>query len=664
MATITRRGDGRAVWTPSKEFGERSRMADFMRWLERNRGLRFDGYEALHAWSVQEVEAFWGAVWDYFGVRASRPYGKVLDRRVMPGARWFEGAELNFAEHMLRFGEDHPDRVALRHLSELRPLGATNWAELASAVRRLASAMRAIGIGRSDRVVAYMPNVPETLVAMLATLSIGAVWSVAAPEFGASTVIDRFGQIEPKLIFVADGYRFGGRDFDRREDIGRILAGLPTLEHVVMLPHLGTGFRPDMPSVLDWEVLLDTPDVGADAFVFEQVPADHPVWVLFSSGTTGLPKPIVHGTAGVLVMLLMAGGFHMDLGPDDAMFFYTTTGWMMWNALVACLLHGATAVLYDGHPAHPSPDLLWKLAADTGATNFGVSPTYLLNMAAAGVVPKDRYDVSAIRTILLSGSPATPENFDWLWQNVGEELWITSQSGGTEICSAFVGAVPIEPVVAGQIQAPVLGIDAQAWDEAGSPVFDKPGELVVAAPSPSMPIYFWNDPGGERYRSSYFDVYPGVWRHGDLIEFYSGGGCYIHGRSDSTLNRHGVRIGTAEIYRCMEQIDGVADSIVTCVDKPGGRSVMILFVVLRSGELDDGLRRTIVSALRKFASPRHVPDLIEQVAAIPYTLTGKKMEVPVRRVLSGEAPDAVASPASMRDPKALQWFADYASTLE
>ena len=664
MATITRRGDGRAVWTPSKEFGERSRMADFMRWLERNRGLRFDGYEALHAWSVQEVEAFWGAVWDYFGVRASRPYGKVLDRRVMPGARWFEGAELNFAEHMLRFGEDHPDRVALRHLSELRPLGATNWAELASAVRRLASAMRAIGIGRSDRVVAYMPNVPETLVAMLATLSIGAVWSVAAPEFGASTVIDRFGQIEPKLIFVADGYRFGGRDFDRREDIGRILAGLPTLEHVVMLPHLGTGFRPDMPSVLDWEVLLDTPDVGAGAFVFEQVPADHPVWVLFSSGTTGLPKPIVHGTAGVLVMLLMAGGFHMDLGPDDAMFFYTTTGWMMWNALVACLLHGATAVLYDGHPAHPSPDLLWKLAADTGATNFGVSPTYLLNMAAAGVVPKDRYDVSAIRTILLSGSPATPENFDWLWQNVGEELWITSQSGGTEICSAFVGAVPIEPVVAGQIQAPVLGIDAQAWDEAGSPVFDKPGELVVAAPSPSMPIYFWNDPGGERYRSSYFDVYPGVWRHGDLIEFYSGGGCYIHGRSDSTLNRHGVRIGTAEIYRCMEQIDGVADSIVTCVDKPGGRSVMILFVVLRSGELDDGLRRTIVSALRKFASPRHVPDLIEQVAAIPYTLTGKKMEVPVRRVLSGEAPDAVASPASMRDPKALQWFADYASTLE
>ncbi len=664
MATITRRGDGRAVWTPSKEFGERSRMADFMRWLERNRGLRFDGYEALHAWSVQEVEAFWGAVWDYFGVRASRPYGKVLDRRVMPGARWFEGAELNFAEHMLRFGEDHPDRVALRHLSELRPLGATNWAGLASAVRRLASAMRAIGIGRSDRVVAYMPNVPETLVAMLATLSIGAVWSVAAPEFGASTVIDRFGQIEPKLIFVADGYRFGGRDFDRREDIGRILAGLPTLEHVVMLPHLGTGFRPDMPSVLDWEVLLDTPDVGADAFVFEQVPADHPVWVLFSSGTTGLPKPIVHGTAGVLVMLLMAGGFHMDLGPDDAMFFYTTTGWMMWNALVACLLHGATAVLYDGHPAHPSPDLLWKLAADTGATNFGVSPTYLLNMAAAGVVPKDRYDVSAIRTILLSGSPATPENFDWLWQNVGEELWITSQSGGTEICSAFVGAVPIEPVVAGQIQAPVLGIDAQAWDEAGSPVFDKPGELVVAAPSPSMPIYFWNDPGGERYRSSYFDVYPGVWRHGDLIEFYSGGGCYIHGRSDSTLNRHGVRIGTAEIYRCMEQIDGVADSIVTCIDKPGGRSVMILFVVLRSGELDDGLRRTIVSALRKFASPRHVPDLIEQVAAIPYTLTGKKMEVPVRRVLSGEAPDAVASPASMRDPKALQWFADYASTLE
>lgn len=664
MATITRRGDGRAVWTPSKEFGERSRMADFMRWLERNRGLRFDGYEALHAWSVQEVEAFWGAVWDYFGVRASRPYGKVLDRRVMPGARWFEGAELNFAEHMLRFGEDHPDRIALRHLSELRPLGATNWAELASAVRRLASAMRAIGIGRSDRVVAYMPNVPETLVAMLATLSIGAVWSVAAPEFGASTVIDRFGQIEPKLIFVADGYRFGGRDFDRREDIGRILDGLPTLEHVVMLPHLGTGFRPDMPSVLDWEVLLDTPDVGADAFVFEQVPADHPVWVLFSSGTTGLPKPIVHGTAGVLVMLLMAGGFHMDLGPDDAMFFYTTTGWMMWNALVACLLHGATAVLYDGHPAHPSPDLLWKLAADTGATNFGVSPTYLLNMAAAGVVPKDRYDVSAIRTILLSGSPATPENFDWLWQNVGEELWITSQSGGTEICSAFVGAVPIEPVVAGQIQAPVLGIDAQAWDEAGSPVFDKPGELVVAAPSPSMPIHFWNDPGGERYRSSYFDVYPGVWRHGDLIEFYSGGGCYIHGRSDSTLNRHGVRIGTAEIYRCMEQIDGVADSIVTCIDKPGGRSVMILFVVLRSGELDDGLRRTIVSALRKFASPRHVPDLIEQVAAIPYTLTGKKMEVPVRRVLSGEAPDAVASPASMRDPKALQWFAGYASTLE
>lgn len=510
MAKITRHADGRSVWTPSKEFGERSRMADFMRWLERERGLRFEDYESLHAWSVKEVEAFWGTVWDYFAIRASAPYDKVLDRRMMPGARWFDGAKLNFAEHMLRYGETHPDRIAVRHLSELTPLGAMSWAELASAVRRVATAMRAIGIGPSDRVVAYMPNIPETLIAMLATLSIGAIWSVAAPEFGAATLIDRFGQIEPRLVFVADGYRFGGRDFDRRDEIAQILSALPVIEHVVVLPHLGTGFRPDMPSVIDWQALLDTPDIGAQAFLFEQMPADHPVWVLFSSGTTGLPKPIVHGNAGLLVMLMMAGAFHLDLGPDDTKFFYTTTGWMMWNALVACLLQGATAVLYDGHPAYPAPDLLWKLAAETGTTSFGVSPTYLLNMAAAGVVPRDRHDVSHIRTILLSGSPATPENFDWLWENVGPDLWITSQSGGTEVCSAFVGAVPIAPVIAGRIQAPVLGIDAQAWDDAGQPVVDRPGELVVATPSPSMPIYFWNDPDGERYRSSYFDTYPGA----------------------------------------------------------------------------------------------------------------------------------------------------------
>ena len=655
--------EGELLWTPQPDFVERSNITTYLAWLRQTHGKNFADYEALRRWSVTDIEAFWATIWDYFQVQSSEPYIRVLDEHVMPGAKWFEGSRVNYAEHVLRHeGLAAPGETAFHHLSETRPLERMSWQELGRQVRILATALRKLGIGPGDRVVSYMPNVPETAVAMLATIAIGAVWSAAAPEFGVQTVIERFAQIEPKLIFVADGYRFGGKDFPRQAEIGRIVSALPTLAHVVGLAYLDP--RADfagLPHFVAWTDLLAGPAVPREAFAYERVAHDHPIWILFSSGTTGLPKAIVHGHVGVLVEHLKLMHFHLGLRPGGSMFFYSTTGWMMFNLLIAALLTGASAVLYDGNPAYPSIERLWELADETGATLFGASPTFVQMMEKAGFRPGEKLKLARLECVIAAGAPSTPETFAELYRSVKSDLWVTSQSGGTEICSGFVGASPTLPVHAGEIQTRMLGMDVHAWSDDGKALIDEVGELVVTKPFPSMPVRFWNDEGGKRYHESYFDVFPGVWRHGDFIKINQRGGCYIYGRSDSTLNRHGVRIGTAEIYRAVEQEPEIADSLIVCCELPGANFFMPLFLRLKPGfTLTDELVGRIARRLRADYSPRHVPDRVYAVDAIPYTLTGKKMEVPVRKVLMGWPLEKAASRDAMANPEAIDYFVAFA----
>jgi acetoacetyl-CoA synthetase len=536
------------------------------------------------------------------------------------------------------------------------------WRELGRQVRIVATQLRALGVKPGDRVVSYMPNLPETAIAMVAATAIGAVWSSAAPEFGVKTVIERFAQIAPKLMFAADGYRFGGKDFRREREVRQIVAALPSLEHIVWLPFMEPQAPiPDLPGAILWSLLLDHCDVPRESFRYERVPFDHPLWIVFSSGTTGLPKAIVHSHVGVLVEHLKIMHLHINLKPGSVMFFYSTTGWMMWNILLAALLTGSAAVLYDGSPVHPGPDFLWKLTASTGSTCFGASPTFVQIMEKAGIRPGENHDLSRLESVIVSGAPSTPETFEWFYRCVKRDLWVTSQSGGTELCSGFVGAVPLLPVYAGEIQTRLLGFDVHAWSDNGEELSDAIGELVVTQPFPSMPIYFWNDEGGRRYHESYFETFPGVWRHGDFIRVNERGGCYIYGRSDSTLNRHGVRIGTAEVYRAVEQVPEVADSLIVCCELPGGAFFMPLFLKLKPGaELDDALIRKIAAKLREDCSPRHVPDRMYAVAEVPQTLTGKKMEVPVRKILMGWSPDSAASRDAMMNPTAIDFFVRFA----
>lgn len=655
--------EGELLWTPDKAFIEQSNLHKYVQWLKQERSLDFPEYEQLRQWSVAEIETFWGTIWDYFDVQSGTPYKQVLDSRKMPGAKWFEGSTVNYAEHVLRYEtKAKPTDVAFHHLSETRPLAQMGWAELGDQVRTLATQLRKLGVKPGDRVVSYMPNLPETAVAMIATIAIGAIWSSAAPEFGVKTVTERFAQIEPKLIFVSDGYRFGGKDFDRRGDVKSITDALPTLEHVIWLPYLNQDAKLEgVKNVINWQKLMDTPAPSREDFKFERVAHDHPIWILFSSGTTGLPKAIVHSHVGVLTEHLKLMHFQLDLKPGSNMFFYSTTGWMMFNLLVAALLTGSAATLYDGNPAYPETDFLWKLAAETKATMFGASPTFVQIMEKAGLEPGKKFDLSALECVMAAGAPSTPETFAWFYKGVKKDLWVTSQSGGTEICSGFVGAAPNLPVHAGEIQTRMLGMDVHSWSDDGKELVDEVGELVVTNPFPSMPVKFWNDPEGKRYHESYFDVFPGVWRHGDFLKINQRGGCYIYGRSDSTLNRFGVRIGTAEIYRSVEQQPEVADSLIVCCELPGGNFFMPLFVKLKPGfEMSDEVRSGINKRLRQDYSPRHVPDKIYAVDAIPYTLTGKKMEVPIRKILMGWEPSKAASRDAMANPDSLAYFVDFA----
>jgi acetoacetyl-CoA synthetase len=650
---------GELLWEPSPQSIERSAMTRYMTWLESERGLRFDSYTALWEWSVTELEDFWASIWDYFAVSSSAPYSQVLPERKMPGARWFEGARLNYAEHIFRDKRD--DEVAIRHASELRELDELRFGELRTQVAETAAGLRELGVGPGDRVVAYLPNIPETIVAFLATSSIGAVWSSCSPDFGPGSVIDRFAQIEPKLLFTVDGYRYNGKDFDRRDVVSALQAEMPSLQRTVVLPYLDPNA--DLSPLRDAITWDDLRSAGRGAELsFERVPFDHPLWVLYSSGTTGLPKAIVQGQGGVLLELLKKLNLHVDGQQGDRLFWFTTTGWMMWNFLVSGLLTPASIVLYDGSPGAPDIGVLWDLAERTEMTCFGTSASYIAACMKEEVEPESGRDLSHLRSIGSTGSPLSPEGFDWIYEHVGRDTWLFSTSGGTDVCTAFVGGVPILPVYRGELQGRALGAKVEAFDEDGRPVIDEVGELVITEPMPSMPIYFWNDEDGSRLRASYFEHFPGIWRHGDWIEITSRGTAVIYGRSDSTINRQGVRMGTSEIYRAVQAIPEVTDALVVDVPHPGTEGWMPLFVVLREGaELDDDLEGQIRKRIREQCSPRHVPNEIHQIAEVPRTLSGKVLEVPVKKILMGTPADQAASRDSLANPAALDYFVEMAS---
>ena len=652
---------GELLWEPSAESVERSTMTRYMRWLADERGLEFGDYESLWRWSASEIEHFWGSIWDFFEVGASAPYSEVLRDHAMPGADWFPGALLSYPQHIFRNRDDAD--IAVRHASELRELGEVTWGELGDQVARAAAGLRELGIGRGDRVVAYMPNIPETLVAFLATASLGAIWSSCSPDFGASSVVDRFAQIEPKVLFCVDGYRYGGRDFDRTEVVAGLQSAMPTLERTVVLPYLAP--EPDLSKLdraITWHDLLASGE-GA-TLEFEQVPFDHPLWVLYSSGTTGLPKAIVQGHGGILLEQLKKLNLHVDAQEGDRLFWFTTTGWMMWNFLIGGLLTPASIVLYDGSPGHPDMGVLWDLAERAGMTCFGTSASYIAACMNAGVEPSDGRDLSTLRSVGSTGSPLSPEGFEWVYRHVGRDTWLFSTSGGTDVCTAFVGGVPLLPVYRGELQGRALGARVEAFDEDGNSIVDEVGELVITEPMPSMPLYLWGDDDGSRYRASYFDVYPGVWRHGDWIEITSRGTARISGRSDSTINRQGVRMGTSEIYRAVLAQEEVVDALVIDVPRPGSENWMPLFVVLgEDAQLDDELVARIKRRVREDCSPRHVPDAVYEIAEVPRTLSGKVLEVPVKRILTGTPPEQAASRDSLANPRSLDYFVELAGTL-
>jgi acetoacetyl-CoA synthetase len=666
------------LWRPSPDRAAGTRLSAFQQWAAERYGApaaplapapddatAAARYAALHAWSVEDLERFWRAVTTWTGVRfAAPPDGdRVLDLppdHPMPGAHWFPGARLNYAEHVLRASEDRnrAEDPAIIHFDEPAlaagdaPATTLTWSQLRSAVAAVAAELRRLGVRPGDRIAGYVPNIPQAAVALLATAAVGAVWTSCAPDFGARSVLDRFQQVEPVVLFAVDGYHYNGKRHDRTDTVAELRRELPSLRGLVHIPVLGTDLPAD-PISTPWpEPGPDTPELA-----FEEVPFEHPLWILYSSGTTGLPKPIVQGHGGIVLEHLKQADLHLDLGPGDRFFWYTSTGWMMWNFLIAGLLAGAAIITYDGSAGHPDVSAQWRVAAAAGVTVFGTSAAYVMACRKAGLEPARDLDLSALKAIGTTGSPLPPDGFAWIYRHVKEDVWLASVSGGTDLCSCLVGGVPTLPVHLGEIQAAALGVDVQAWDPSGKPLTDEVGELVVTQPVPSMPLYFWNDPDGTRYRDSYFDTYPGIWRHGDWITITPRNTVVIHGRSDSTLNRQGVRMGSADIYEVVERLPEIRESLVIGLEEPDGGYWMPLFVVLTPGaELTDDLRARIRGTLREQLSPRHVPDEVIQVPAVPHTLTGKRIEVPVKRLLAGTPIEKAVNPGSLDDPQALAPF--------
>ncbi len=642
------------LWQPSPETAGSSNLARFMEWLRVQKGLSFSDYHALWTWSVEETPAFWSTIWEYFDIIAEGAPDTPLTDDPMPRTSWFPGTRLNYAEHIFRHAAGR--EVAIIHAAEDSAVNTITWDALRNDTAAIAGFLRSNGLGIGDGVVGFLPCIPEASVSLLAAASLGCVWSSCSPDFGTQAIIDRFAQIEPRVLIATETYQYNGKKHDKTEVIRSLAAALPTLKAVILV---GDGSAPDTSGVpvFRWSSIIRD---NAAELTFDRVPFSHPLWVLYSSGTTGLPKAITHSHGGILLEQLKYATFHNDFRPGEHCFWYTTTGWMMWNYIHGSLLCGGKMVIYDGSPAYPDLNVLWRFSAEAQINHFGTSAGFLLANMKAGIHPST-HDLSALRSIGSTGSTLPPEGFDWVYEEVKPDIWLASMSGGTDVCSAFVGGNPLWPVYAGEIQCRALGCSLEAWNEDGVPVNDEEGEMVITKPMPSMPVFFWNDADFVRYEESYFEMYPGVWRHGDWIRITPRNGVVIYGRSDATLNRGGVRIGTSEIYRAVDKVEEIRDSLVVCLERAGGEFLMPLFVVLKDGvELDRDLITKIKSAIRDAYSPRHVPDAIINVPDVPYTISGKKTETPVKKILMGKDPLRVINPGSLRNPGSLEYFAELA----
>ena len=636
------------VWTPSQKQIDRSQMTKFMKYVNLSRHLSLNNYDDLYSWSIQDIPSFWETVWKFCEVKYSTPYSEIVDdTSKMPGAKWFTGSQLNYAENLLRFKDSKP---AIIFKGENQNFSILTYHDLNEEVKKVAYALRNMGIVKGARVAGFIQNMPEAVIAMLAATSIGAIWSSSSPDFGIKGVLDRFAQIEPKVLFAADGYFYNGKRFNSLDKLEGILKALPSIENVVIVPY--TRHQADISSIQnaihykDFLPVCKVPEIN-----FEQLPFDHPLYIMYSSGTTGLPKSIVHGAGGTLIQHLKELCLHTDLTRDDTIIYFTTCGWMMWNWLVSSLAIGATIVLYDGSPFHPDSGAMWKMAQDFKITVFGTSAKFIASSQSIGEKPKEKYILNKLKTILSTGSPLIEENYDFVYENIKEDVQLSSISGGTDIISCFALGNPILPVHRGELQCRGLGMDVQSFDPDGNLVINKKGELICASAFPSMPVYFWNDPDGTKYQQAYFNTYPGVWHHGDYIMINNLGGIKIFGRSDATLNPGGIRIGTAEIYRVVENFLEVTDSLVVG-QKWGDDERVILFVKLTE---DTSLHHEFIQKIKKTiqseCSPRHVPKKIIEIADIPYTINGKKVEIAVKKIIHGEdVPnrDALANPESLQ----------------
>jgi len=638
------------LWSPSPDFIQQSNIVRYQQWLKENKQLHFNDYHSLWQWSVDNIEDFWQSIWEYFDVMHDGNYQHVL-QGWMPHAKWFEGTRLNYAEHIFRRANDqHP---AIIFQSEGGAIREVTWQSLTQQVGSLQQYLKQYNVQAGDRVAAYIPGCPEATIAFLAVNGLGAVWSSCSPDFGTNSVIDRFAQIEPKVLIATDSYSYNGKTFDKRDVILDLIQSLPTVQHVILVSSNDASLAASKP-ITPWKEVTSLTKYTPE---FVRVPFSHPIWILYSSGTTGLPKAITHSHGGILLEQLKYGTFHNDFKPGERCFWYTTTGWMMWNYIHGSLLAGATMVLYDGSPGYPDLTILWKFTQDVGIHHFGTSAGYILANMKAGIHPAKDFNLSSLRSIGSTGSTLPPEGFDWVYQEVKNNLWLTSMSGGTDVCSAFVGGMPTLPVYTGEIQCRALGCALQAFDENGNAITGQVGEMVITKPMPSMPIYFWNDPDYKRYEESYFEMYPGVWRHGDWTEITPHQGVIIYGRSDATLNRGGIRIGTSEIYRAVDKVKEIKDSLIICIEKEGGEFWMPLFVVMQENiALTADIKKKINTTIRSEYSPRHVPDEIIAVPDIPYTISGKKTETPVKKVLMGKDPKEVVNAGALKNPSSMEFF--------
>lgn len=647
---------GQLLWQPSEKEIEKAGVTKFLHWIRNEKKLEINDVHHLWKWSVDELELFWGYVWEYCQIISYTPYSHVLQSRKMPGTRWFEGSSLNYAEHVFR--NDRGDETALIFRSEMEDIKEISWKELRGKTASLAGYLKEIGVKKGDRIVGYMPNIPETIIAFLACASIGAVWSCCSPDFGMESVVERFKQIEPNVLIAVDGYVYNGKTSDRVEQVAHLQNALPTLKRTVLVKSIKSdNKRLNLQKTIDWHEVMKR----KSELVFEPVPFNHPLWILFSSGTTGLPKPIVHSQGGIVLEHLKVLVIEERVTNEDVFFWFTTTGWMMWNLLVGGLLTGGKIVLYDGSPMYPKPDVLWELAEKTKVSFFGTSAAFIQASLKLGIKPREKYIFPHLKAICSTGSPLSIDGFNWVYNEVKQDVWLASVSGGTDVCTAFIGGSPVLPVRAGEIQTKALGVNAQAFNDDGKLILNEVGELVILNPMPSMPIYFWNDEGDKRYKESYFSTFPGIWRHGDWIQFDDKGRSVIFGRSDSTINKQGVRIGTSEIYRAVESIEIVSDSLVVDLETLEEDSYMALFVVLKRDQLlEDGLISHIKDVIRQQVSPRFVPNEIIAVEQVPRTLTGKKMEVPIKRILLGHQPEKVINVGSMANPEILKTYIEFA----